>query len=75
MSERPFELKGREFMSLKVQHSQAEKNRAAAAAKQMKLTKPVDPVEQAQETQRREMKVYVGGLTDKLAEIQESELK
>ena len=41
----------------------------------MKLTKPVDPLEQAQETQRREMKVYVGGLTDKLAEIQESDLR
>lgn len=33
MSDRPFELKGREFMGLRVQHSQAEKNRAAAAAK------------------------------------------
>lgn len=33
MSEMPFELKGRKFTSLKVQHSQAEKNRAAAAAK------------------------------------------
>jgi hypothetical protein len=33
MSDRPFELKNREFMGLRVQHSQAEKNRAAAAAK------------------------------------------
>lgn len=47
----PFELRGRQFTSLKVQHSQAEKNRAAAAAKyfyiyhrQMKVIKPVDPI-------------------------------
>lgn len=53
MAEKPFELNGRYFTSLKVQHSQAEKNRAAAAAKQLKLTKPVDPLEQAQETQKR----------------------
>jgi RNA-binding protein 39 len=33
MSDQPFELKGRSFMGLRVQHSQAEKNRAAAAAK------------------------------------------
>jgi RNA-binding protein 39 len=33
MTDRPFELKNREFMGLRVQHSQAEKNRAAAAAK------------------------------------------
>lgn len=38
----------------------------------MKVTKPIDPIEQAQETQKREMKVFVGGLTDKLAEIQET---
>jgi len=31
---------------LKIQHSQAEKNRAAAAAKQMKVTKQIDPYEQ-----------------------------
>lgn len=41
----------------------------------MKVVRPVDPIEQQQETQKREMKVYVGGLTDKLAEIQESDLK
>jgi RNA-binding protein 39 len=33
MAEQSFELNGRCFNSLKVQHSQAEKNRAAAAAK------------------------------------------
>lgn len=44
LSERPFELNGRFFTSLKVQHSQAERNRAAAAAKRMKVTKPIDPL-------------------------------
>ena len=33
MTERPFELKGRVFMGLKVQHSQAEKNRMGIIAK------------------------------------------
>lgn len=33
MSDMPFELKGRHFNGLRVQHSQAEKNRAAAVAK------------------------------------------
>jgi hypothetical protein len=33
MKERPIEVKGRSFTGLKIQHSQAEKNRAAAAAK------------------------------------------
>ena len=33
MTDMPFELKGRYFQGLRVQHSQAEKNRAAAAAK------------------------------------------
>ena len=33
MSDMPFELKGRYFGGLRVQHSQAEKNRAAAVAK------------------------------------------
>lgn len=41
----------------------------------MKLVKVVDPLEQAQETMKREMKVFVGGLEGKLADIQESELK
>ena len=41
----------------------------------MKLIKPVDALEQAQETMKREMKVFVGGLEGKLAEIQESQLK
>ena len=53
-------------MGLKIQHSQAEKNRAAAAAKQMRVTKPVDPFEQAQETMKKQMKVMVGGLVGKL---------
>jgi hypothetical protein len=75
-------LKGREFMGLRVQHSQAEKNRAAAAAKyyfslsrHMRVIKPADTVEQQQETVRRQTKVFVGGLVDKLSEIQETELK
>ena len=46
LGDRPFKLKERQFMGLKIQHSQAEKNRAAAAAKQMRVTKPVDPFEQ-----------------------------
>lgn len=33
MSDMPFELKGRSFGGLRVQHSQAEKNRAAAVAR------------------------------------------
>jgi hypothetical protein len=61
-------------MGLRVQHSQAEKNRAAAAAKyyfiknrQMRVIKPADPIEQQQETIRRQTKVFVGGLVDKLS--------
>ena len=41
----------------------------------MRLVKPDDPVEQQREQIRRQTKVFVGGLTDKLAEMQESELK
>ncbi len=73
MSEIPFDLKGRQFMGLRVQHSQAEKNRAAAAAKylfnlfrQMRVIKPADPIEQQQEQLRRQTKVFVSGLVDKL---------
>lgn len=33
MSDMPFDLKGRSFGGLRVQHSQAEKNRAAAVAR------------------------------------------
>ncbi|MCB0369274.1 MAG: hypothetical protein KDD45_07405 [Bdellovibrionales bacterium] len=33
MTDMPFDLKGRQFSGLRVQHSQAEKNRAAAVAK------------------------------------------
>ena len=57
-------------MGLRIQHSQAEKNRAAAVAKQMRVIKPVDPFEQAQENLKRQMKVLVGGLTGKLADVQ-----
>ena len=76
MSDMPFELKGRHFGGLRVQHSQAEKNRAAAVAKylfnlrrQMRVIKPADPIEQQQEQIRRQTKVVVSGLTDKLADI------
>jgi hypothetical protein len=41
----------------------------------MRLIKPVDPLEQQQETLRRQTKVVVGGLIDSLAEMMESELK
>lgn len=69
MSDMPFELKGRHFGGLRVQHSQAEKNRAAAVARTMKVMKPADPIEQQQEQIRRQTKVVVSGLTDKLADI------
>lgn len=67
MSDMPFELKGRSFGGLRVQHSQAEKNRAAAVARQMRVIKPADPIEQQQEQIRRQTKVVVSGLIDKLA--------
>jgi hypothetical protein len=38
--------------------------------RQMKLIKPVDLQEQERETMKREMKVMVGGLDGRLAEIQ-----
>jgi len=44
MSDMPFDLKGRSFGGLRVQHSQAEKNRAAAVARQMRVIKPADPI-------------------------------
>jgi hypothetical protein len=33
----------------------------------MRVIKPADPIEQQQETLRRQTKVLVGGLTDKLS--------
>jgi RNA-binding protein 39 len=41
----------------------------------MRVIKPADPIEQQQETIRRQTKVFVGGLVDKLSEMQETELK
>ena len=38
----------------------------------MRLVKPEDPIEQQREQTRRQTKVFVGGLTDKLEEMQES---
>ena len=39
------------------------------------MIKPADPIEQQQEQIRRQTKVVVSGLTDKLADISESDLK
>lgn len=69
-SDKPFECNGRSFNGLKVMHSQAEKNRSAAAARQMRMTRPADPFENHPENLRRSMKVVVGGLVDALADIQ-----
>jgi RNA-binding protein 39 len=41
----------------------------------MRVIKPADPIEQQQETIRRQTKVFVGGLVDKLSEIAEKDLK
>ena len=41
----------------------------------MRLVKQEDPIEQQRETIRKQTKVFVGGLTEKLAEMEESELK
>jgi RNA-binding protein 23/39 len=41
----------------------------------MRVTKPADPIEQQQEQIRRQTKVVVSGLVDKLAEISEKDLK
>ncbi|MCB0369273.1 MAG: hypothetical protein KDD45_07400 [Bdellovibrionales bacterium] len=41
----------------------------------MRVIKPADPIEQQQEQIRRQTKVVVSGLTDKLAEVTEKDLK
>lgn len=41
----------------------------------MRVIKPADPIEQQQEQIRRQTKVFVSGLIDKLAEISEKDLK
>lgn len=66
-------LSGKEMLGfqLKIQPSQAEKNRAAAAAKQLRQPKQVD----SQNTSSGPMRIYVGGLTDSLADIQEQDLR
>lgn len=47
-SDKPFECNGRVFQGIKVMHSQAEKNRSAAAARQMRIPRAVEPFEQTQ---------------------------
>lgn len=41
----------------------------------MRVIKPADPIEQQQEQIRRQTKVFVSGLVDKLADISEKDLK
>ncbi len=41
----------------------------------MRVIKPAQPFEQMQQTIRRQTKVLVGGLVDKLAEVSEKDLK
>ena len=41
----------------------------------MRVIKPADPIEQQQEQIRRQTKVVVSGLTEKLADISENDLK
>lgn len=56
-------------------HSQAQKNRAAAAARNMRIARQPDPFESNPETLRRSTKVVVGGLVDRLADIDQERLK
>lgn len=60
---------------MKVQHSQAEKNRAAAVAVKMRIHKQVETPEEYHESSRKQTKVLIGGLVGKLADISERELK
>lgn len=67
-------LTGRQILgnNIKFQHSQAEKNRLAAANKQIKY--PKQPVENVKPVSTA-MRIYVGGLTEHLADLNEQDLK
>lgn len=58
---------------IKLQPSQAEKNRAAAAAKQLKNTKTV--VDTSHLPSSGAMRIFVSGLSEQLADIEEKDLK
>ncbi|EGR34174.1 splicing factor, putative, partial [Ichthyophthirius multifiliis] len=74
---KPFILKGEEVPNseTRVQHSQAEKNRAALAAKQIKQQRAEALKEQLQKLQDGPVKVFVGGLTGKLASMTDTDLR
>lgn len=72
---RAIALSGKEVdgCKVKIQPSQAEKNRAAAAAKQLKQAKAA--LDQAHMPSSGSMRIFVSGLTDQLADIEEKDLK
>ncbi|KAL4480159.1 hypothetical protein ABPG74_020675 [Tetrahymena malaccensis] len=74
---KPFFLKGEEvpMSEVRIQHSQAEKNRAALAAREIKRQRAEALKEQLAKLQEGPVKVFVGGLNGKLADMTEQDLK
>ena len=66
--------------AVKIQPSQAEKNRAHAVAKQNKIVRPylgaeIAPIERPNDTAREINRIYIEGLAGGLSDIQEIDLK